>query len=743
MQRAMISIQLFLLLLLQFKNIESANTMIALPGCPESCEGSDILIPYPFGIGIDCSLSQEFNIRCNQRGPSHGLSLIKNINLPLGQARSSRLVTSTCSVTTLIFYSEEPFRLNTEKNKFTVIGCNTLGYLNPRRKSNSSVGCLSSCDSQDIHNELGSCSGIGCCQTDIPKGTITFSPTFDMRFENSEGRNYSPCSYAMVVEEAEFQMHPYYITTDALLLAQMPIVFDWAIGNTTCEDAQTNKSSYACRSDHSVCLNSNSSSGGYLCNCSIGYEGNPYLDGGCQDIDECANQNPCSKPGKCHNLHGNYSCSCPFGWRNNDDKQGCHLNVVLVIGMTILLGFVIACSIILLYIAIAKRINLFEEKKQEKLKKKFFDQNQGSLLQQLMASNVDATQNTRILTLKELEKATNGFDNALILGRGGYGYVYKGILSDQRVVAVKRSKIDDPANDQRSVAQQATDRQAEINQFINEVVILSQVNHRNIVKLYGCCLETEVPLLVYEFISNGTLFNHLHVEDHCSLTWKHRLRIALETAGAISYLHSSAASISVLHRDIKSANILLDDYFTAKVSDFGISKPVQIDQTGIDTIIQGTLGYLDPEYHTTARLTQKSDVFSFGVILAELLTRKKPLFSSRMFEGGNLIGYFCDAMKENRLFEIIDPQVMNEENKTELEAVAKLAELCLRLKGEERPTMKKVEVQLEVLWRSDQPQKHPLTSQSFEVRRRRAHYTTLEIEQPQPSSIFFTAKDGF
>ncbi|XP_078158596.1 wall-associated receptor kinase 1-like [Carex rostrata] len=523
----------------------------------------------------------------------------------------------------------------------------------------------------------------------------------------------------------------------------MPIALDWAIGNTTCEDAQTNKSSYACRSDHSVCSNSTSNSGGYFCNCLDGYDGNPYLDEGCQDIDECADQNLCSKPEKCHNLQGTYLCSCPSGWSHHHNQPGCHLNVAIVIGTTIPLGFVTACSMIYLCIAIAKRINLIIKIKQEMLKKKFFDQNQGSLLQQLIASNEEATQNTRILTIQELKKATNCFDNALILGRGGHGYVYKGILSDQRVVAVKRSKIDDQADDQRSVAQRAADRQAEINQFINEVVILSQVNHRNVVKLYGCCLETEVPLLVYEFISNGTLFNHLHVEEHCSLTWKHRLRIALEAAGAISYLHSSAASISVLHRDIKSANILLDDYFTAKVSDFGISKSVQIDQTGIDTIIQGTLGYLDPEYHTTARLTHKSDVFSFGVILAELLTRKKPLFSSRMFEGGNLIGYFCDAMKENRLFEIIDPQVMNEENKTELEAVAKLAELCLRLKGEERPTMKEVEVQLDVLWRSNQQQKHPLTSQSLEERQRRVHYSTLEIEQPHPSSKFFSAKDGF
>lgn len=318
-----------------------------------------------------------------------------------------------------------------------------------------------------------------------------------------------------------------------------------------------------------------------------------------------------------------------------------------------------------------------------KLKAKFFEQNGGFMLQQQLISHGGSVQTTKIFSEKELRSATKNYDRSTILGEGGFGSVYKGILSDNRVVAIKKSKIS---------------AQTQNEQFINEITVLLQINHRNVVKLLGCCLETEVPVLVYEFVTNGTLFEHIHQRGQARSTfsWRLRLKIAAEIAGALAYLHSETF-MPVIHRDMKTANVLLDENFTAKVSDFGASRLIPLDQEEVTTLVQGTFGYLDPEYMHSSQLTEKSDVYSFGVVLAELITGKKAVSFDRPEADRNLAIFFVSSIENDRLFQVIDDDIVNDGNLDTVLEVANLAKRCLRVKGEKRPSMKEVSIELDAL----------------------------------------------
>ena len=255
-------------------------------------------------------------------------------------------------------------------------------------------------------------------------------------------------------------------------------------------------------------------------------------------------------------------------------------------------------------------------------------------------------------------------------------------LIDGRIVAIKKCKVDGESQGKN---------------FINEVGILSQINHRHVVQLLGCCLETQVPSLVYEFINKGTLSDYIHDENKASsITWETRLRIATQTTEALYYLHSKA-SISIIHRDVKSTNMLLDEDYDVKLCDFGASREISLDKTQSSTDVQGTPGYLDPESIQTNQVTEKSDVYSFGVVLVELLTGKKALFFDRPKEQRVLTMLFLLALKDDSLFEVLKDCIVNNGNHKQILRVAHLAKRCLSQKGEDRPTMKEVVVELEII----------------------------------------------
>ncbi|KAG5582285.1 hypothetical protein H5410_052912 [Solanum commersonii] len=343
---------------------------------------------------------------------------------------------------------------------------------------------------------------------------------------------------------------------------------------------------------------------------------------------------------------------------------------------------VIAAAVNQVFKAIHISLQAVKKRKLSQVREKFFQQNGGLLLKHRISTKEGGVDATRIFTAEELKKATNNYANDKILGRGGNGIVYRGVLRDTRIVAIKKSRIVD---------------ESQIEQFINEVLILTQINHRNVVKLFGCCLEDEVPLLVYEYVSEGTLYEHIHNQHGAGwLTWRNRFRIATEIATTLAYLHSFA-SMPIIHRDVKSANILLDNVFTAKVADFGASRLIPLDQTHVATLVLGTSGYLDPEYFRTSQLTEKSDVYSFGVVLAELLTGLKPIIRARNEEDKNLADFFVLSMNKNSLFHIIDRRVLREGSLEQLQKMAEVVKNCLRPHGEDRPTMKEVAIELEGL----------------------------------------------
>ncbi|KAK9167222.1 hypothetical protein Scep_002413 [Stephania cephalantha] len=629
---------------------------------------------------------------------------------------------------------KDDYKVSNTRNKFIAIGCDTQATLMDSSGKNFQTGCISYCT--DVNSVInGSCTGIGCCETAIPKGVNSLNISFDSYYSHSKSWNFSRCSYAFLADVQWFKFYvsdlldfpnrveyKHFFQDRGQNLPATPVVVDWGIGNLTCQEAlQPNQKQYAC-GRNTNCSDSENAPG-YHCLCKQGFEGNPYLLDGCKDVDECADPEKNSCVAICENTEGSFNCSCPSGYYGNGVNatkggSGCTPFKKDFPLTQLILGT--SFGVLLILIGSSVVFWALQKRKLMKSREKFFQQNGGMFLRQQLSSHDRLVDTIKIFTSEELKKATDNYDERRILGRGGYGTVYKGVLSDDRVVAIKKSKVID---------------KAQIEQFINEVIILSQINHRNVVKLLGCCLETEVPLLVYEYITNGTLHHHIHdSQNHKhSFSWGKRLRIASETAGALAYLHS-AASQPIIHRDVKSTNILLDENYTAKVADFGASRLVAFDQTQLSTLVQGTMGYLDPEYLHTSVLTDKSDVYSFGVVLVELLTARKVLSLKQPEEQRNLAMYFVSSMKENCLMELLDQRIVQEEDLEDIHEVATLARRCLRLNGEDRPTMKEVAMELEGLRVS---KKHAWMEQDHEETTHLLGEMPLPAHETNPSNTSF------
>ncbi|XP_057747091.1 wall-associated receptor kinase-like 14 [Arachis stenosperma] len=391
-------------------------------------------------------------------------------------------------------------------------------------------------------------------------------------------------------------------------------------------------------------VNVGESKNGFRCHCRDGFRGDGFNNGiGCQKVSYCKGSR--LKFGRC--------------------GEGIKIGVLIGVG-----AFLVAAVSLVCYFT-RRRANWLRKQVRAK-----------HILQEAAGNN-----SVPFYPYKEIERATDFFSEKNRLGTGAFGTVYAGNLHNDEWVAIKKIKYRDTNS---------------IDQVMNEIKLLSSVSHPNLVRLLGCCVEEGEQILVYEFMPNGTLSQHLQRERGGVLSWTVRLTIATETANAIAYLHS-AIDPPIYHRDIKSSNILLDYNFQSKVADFGLSRIGMTETSHISTAPQGTPGYVDPQYHQNFHLSDKSDVYSFGVVLVEIITAMKVVDFARARSEINLAALAVDRIRRGLVDEIIDPYLEPHRDAWTLYSVHKVAELafrCLAFHSDMRPTMMEVAEELEHIRRS-------------------------------------------
>jgi len=489
---------------------------------PHSCGGVDI--PYPFGISDadgNGDFREGFGVACDAGKPVIPVTGGDEMPIPMGnfsiqtaEARvwlpvmwqcynSSGYRNGSQDYTNIQFNDNGVYRISTASNSFFVLGCNTLGYLNPARpvvaddgdnssSSSSSdvyIGCMGYCNGRQSAVD-GVCSGVGCCKASIPPDFVGSWVRFEgINGTNNDWTSFSPCDYAFLAEKDYYTFHTADLNMDLHLTPRlMPVTLDWAIRDSpTCNEANK-KQDFACKSSHSLCFNATNGPG-YICKCRTGYEGNPYILDGCTDINECDRHYPCD--GICKNIEGSYECTCPKHSRGTDPFKKCiqddrgRLATIITVPLVSIL--VIAIVVLLLRL-----------RREKRKMRDYFEKNGGATLEKL--NNIKLYKKEDI---RKIQKSCN------VIGQGGFGKVYKGrIGNDTELVAVKEPiNVNSEHNDQ----------------FANEIIIQSRVIHKNIVKLLGCCLEVGFPILVYEFVPKGSLADILHGDNNMPLGLGQRL----------------------------------------------------------------------------------------------------------------------------------------------------------------------------------------------------------------------------
>ncbi|KAF3445046.1 hypothetical protein FNV43_RR14739 [Rhamnella rubrinervis] len=476
-----------IIVLLMFSLWTPRAATIGKPGCQTLC--GNVSIPFPFGIGAThCYIDKWFEIVCTNHTNNLGRPILKRINLEVVNISIDK---GTVMVRDQITFSnckdkdkhtpnhelnirDNPFFFSATRNVLVAVSCGYLALLTlnsstDRAVSYTSVGCSSTCSEPSSNDSYwgntgiinNGCRGIDCCETTIPSRVKSFKIDF-LKLEIIESKK--ECNYAFLKDQnspaMKFEGADY-----------VPVIMEWYLKHSVFDifgKPLSNDSTTYCYFikqiepfDELPLLTTK-------CMCKNGFRGNPYVLDGCQDINECEeiNENNCGSR-ICVNKIGRFECH----------ERKSTLVLIGTIGAVLGAFVLLAVGAYGLYKAIKNR-------KDTRRKQKLFKRNGGLLLQKYLSSGEANVKKTRVFNSNELDKATDHFSINRIVGQGGHSKVYKGMLADGRIVAIKKSKIQD---------------QEKVQEFINEVVILSQINHRNVVKLLGCCLETEVPLLVYEF----------------------------------------------------------------------------------------------------------------------------------------------------------------------------------------------------------------------------------------------------